>query len=184
MSNSNSNTASVTKPEASPITALTKLPLVQAIQQAFESRRVRKTAGSNGLNMTFYVSNDLFSLAEVLPMLRENVEVKTAGNLVNILVAESDIFSIVHNLEGDIIIGDIDAALLDYIDDLIESQLELYKKYRDKELTFAGVLKSFSEFYRDLTIIRMETLGRHHFLFSEESYVRSMEALSRKQIVT
>ena len=64
---------------------------------------------------TFWTSNDFFTIADIASKLDHQHK----KNRLNIVVAESDIFSMLPILQGDIMICDIDRTLLRYIDETV-----------------------------------------------------------------
>lgn len=165
------------------------MSLVHEIASSFNIAKKREDEIHSGIQ-TFWTSNDQFSLAEILPDIKEE---KNSDNLVNLLVAESDVFSILDKVEGDIIICDIDQNLLDFMEIQTKHLLSLYNDYTEKRKDFKKVTELYEECLRMWSnncdasawmTDRRDQLGKMHFLYDEETYKKSMSALKRKNIVT
>jgi hypothetical protein len=163
--------------------------IIENVKKSFDSERTRINKKYSGLQH-FWTANDHFSLAEILD---EADAAPVAENVVNILVAESDVFSLVHKVQGDIIICDIDRMLLGFIKAQEEFLRQLYERYIKKEITFLTALEEYKQWLKnipkkksaiDAFRDRVFKLGRSHFFHNETAYVIAMEALKNKKIVT
>lgn len=157
--------------------------IVELVKENFDTCKARTNEKKSGLQ-TFWTSNDFFSLCELLPELPES-DLNIAGE-VSLLVAESDIFSTIHKIPGDIIVCDIDRNLLGFIELQDEFLRYLYEIYLSGKYSFIEIVEIYKCWFSSKTRSRIdvETLEGTHFLFSEENYIRSMEALEKKKIVT
>lgn len=82
---------------------------ITRIKSQFEAKRARTEEMPNpAYSIHFWTSNDHFSIAEDdFPGFEEGKGFKSeAKGIVNLFVGESDIFSAIHKIEGDIIIFD------------------------------------------------------------------------------
>ncbi len=164
------------------------MPLVDAIAISFNAAKNREDEISSKMQ-TFWTSNDHFSLSEILPEIKED----KSDSIVNLLVAESDVFSILDKVKGDIIICDIDPKLLTFILHQKDHLLYLYDEYLKKNINFERVMERYEEWLHiwggtwsdplGWLTDRISQLGKFHFMYDEENFNKSMSALKRKNIV-
>lgn len=161
--------------------------ILDSLRTDFVAGRKRWAAVDSGLSNTFYASNDIIPILEYLPG-DINKKKQEKGGVVNIVVAESDIFSILDKMEGDFIICDVDRQLLKFINAQKLFLLEQFEKYQKNIISFKQVESNWEAWVvshnANTAVTRRSDLGRHHFLFNEEIYCRSMEALKNKKIIT
>lgn len=163
----------------------------RSIKSQFDDERlhIRTREIPNGLKH-FWTSNDHIPLAEDnFPGLNEAKRFKEEKGLVNLFVGEADIFSVLHKIEGDIIICDIDRALLKFIEDQKNYLIDLYKSYKAKKIDFDQVFsryKAWIDGQADDALgqleMRMFELGNSHFMDNEKNFNRSMESLQTKNL--
>ncbi|MBS0351789.1 MAG: hypothetical protein JSR33_11520, partial [Proteobacteria bacterium] len=163
-----------------------------SFNQFFLSLRGPREELKSGLQH-FWTSNDHFSPIEYCHKLTQVSHLK----LINIVIAESDIFSL-DKLLGDVIICDVDKILLEFIDELKNILIAGYRQIKNAGLSFENFKKQLNYFlyyypshnqekhlnpYEALSV-RKEYLGVDHYLANEERFFQCMAALEKKQIFT
>jgi hypothetical protein len=180
---------------------------IHTVQSEFNRKKTRTWEVNTGLQ-TFWRSNDYYTLAEILielekkpasparPIapseLKTSPETQPSTHFVSLFVAEADIFSNIHKIDGDIIICDVNRKLLQFINNQRLFLLNLYKDYTEHKYSFKDLLETYTRWFSEETksnhpkswLARINTLGIFHFLSSEENFIQCMNALNSKKLVT
>lgn len=177
------------------------MPSIAQIKKQFDVFcRVKQECRVNVLDQIFYQSNDQVTYWDipknvrdrhkknVIDYLAEHAELKP----VNLMVAESDYMSwSMEDIPGDVIIMDNNKKLLDYIEHLHMFLIKQYELYKSSRTTFLKVKEAFNKFFFEANINlplflknRMSAMGARHWLYNEENYIKSMESLLKRNIIT
>ena len=152
---------------------------------------------------TFYASNEILSLPEMLARIPQAQESKQDTSEYSILVGESDFLSAITKITvNNILVCDIDHRLIIFLEKQVEFFRAIYSKYQAKQLTFEQVVEvyfleflsqfkgqhkgEYDQIYIDDPAVlireRINDLGCLHFLFNETNFVNAMERLKEVDI--
>lgn len=167
------------------------MAISRSVKMTFEAERgkYREKEIKWGVDKHFYTCNDNFSLADILEKPAESKLEKNSIKIVNLMVAESDIFSILHLLEGGVIICDIDRRLLLFLEQQKDFLLDLYEQLNKEIIKFDKIIYKYSLWFSRWNEEphfknRMELLGDKHFLYNEQNFKNAMIALKANPFVT